>query len=107
MALPSPLRKQGVWLLQEKKLGKAQAHFDATWKKFQEAIDVLPEGDRGKKLKPIQVSIFHRLSEDLSGLVCYRLSAGFIFRSGHDQVCLCCEYRACCVTAILCVSAIQ
>ena len=48
-------------MLQEKKLGKAQPHFDATWKKFQEAIDVLPEGDRGKKLKPIQVSILRML----------------------------------------------
>ena len=57
-------------MLQEKKLGKAQLHFDATWKKFQEAIDVLPEGDRGKKLKHIQVSISHMLSEGLSGLVC-------------------------------------
>ena len=48
---------------QEKKLGNAQPHFDATWKKFQEAIDVLPEGDRGKKLKPIQVSILHMVPE--------------------------------------------
>ena len=39
--------------MQEKRLGKAQPHFNATWKKFQEAIDVLPEADRGKKLKPI------------------------------------------------------
>jgi len=43
-------------VLQEKKLSAAQFHFDATWQKFQEAIDVLPEEDKGKKLKPIQVS---------------------------------------------------
>ena len=40
----SPLCEGGVCgLLQEKKLSKAQPHFDATWKKYQEAIDVLPE----------------------------------------------------------------
>lgn len=48
--------KDTNWL-QGKKLSAAQPHFDATWKKFQEAIDVLPEEDKGKKLKPIQVSI--------------------------------------------------
>ena len=41
----------------EEAVCKAQSHFDATWKKFQEAIDVLPEEDKGKKLKPIQVSL--------------------------------------------------
>ena len=65
-------------MLQEKKLGKAQPHFHATWKKFQEAIDVLPEGDRGKKLKPIQVSILHSLSASSCRFVCCRLFTGFI-----------------------------
>ena len=46
-----------TWLLQAEKLSKAQAQFDATWKKYQDAIDVLPEEDRGKKLKPIQVCL--------------------------------------------------
>ena len=44
-----------MWLLQVEKLSKAQPQFDATWKKYQDAIDVLPEEDKGKKLKPIQV----------------------------------------------------
>ena len=63
-------------MLQEKKLGKAQPHFDATWKKFQEAIDVLPEGDRGKKLKPIQVSILQILPANSYGCVCCCLPVG-------------------------------
>ena len=65
-------------MLQEKKLGKAQPHFDATWKKFQEAIDVLPEGDRGKKLKPIQVSILHILPASAYGFLCCCLFIGFL-----------------------------
>lgn len=44
-------------LLQAEKLSKAQPQFDATWKKYQDAIDVLPEEDKGKKLKPIQVRL--------------------------------------------------
>ena len=63
-------------MLQEKKLSKAQPHFDATWKKFQEAIDVLPEGDRGKKLKPIQVSILQILPAIQCRFVCCCLPVG-------------------------------
>ena len=73
-------------MLQEKKLGKAQPHFDATWKKFQEAIDVLPEGDRGKKLKPIQVSILHLSPATSCGFVCCRLSVGFLQNEGINLV---------------------
>ena len=50
-------------LLQAEKLSKAQAQFDATWKKYQDAIDVLPEEDRGKKLKPIQVCLLTALTQ--------------------------------------------
>ena len=64
--------------MQERRLGKAQPHFNATWKKFQEAIDVLPEADRGKKLKPIQVSTPYTLPETCSGVACCRWSAGFV-----------------------------
>lgn len=40
---------------QEGKLKAAQPYFDRTWAKFQEALDQLPEADKGKKLKPVQV----------------------------------------------------
>ena len=80
-------------MLQEKKLGKAQPHFDATWKKFQEAIDVLPEGDRGKKLKPIQVSILQILSARSCGFVSCRLLTGSIDHLGHMLVDLLCVLR--------------
>lgn len=43
-------------VLQAEKLAAAAGYFDATWKKFQEALDILPEADKGKKLKPIQVT---------------------------------------------------
>lgn len=47
--------------LQADKLKAAQPHFDATWAKFEEAIDQLPEEEKGKKLKPVQVLlIFHK-----------------------------------------------
>ncbi len=45
-----------VVVLQAEKLAAAADYFDATWEKFQEALDTLPEADKGKKLKPIQVS---------------------------------------------------
>ncbi len=41
--------------VQAEKLKVAQPFFDRTWAKFQEALDQLPEEDKGKKLKPVQV----------------------------------------------------
>lgn len=33
----------------------AEAHFDRAWKRFEEAEALIPEADRGKPMKPIQV----------------------------------------------------
>lgn len=45
--------------LQAEKLEGAQGHFEAAWAHFQDALDQLPEEDRGKKLKPVQVGAPH------------------------------------------------
>lgn len=47
----------GDVLVQEAKLKAAQPYFERTWAKFQEALDQLPEADKGKKLKPVQVCL--------------------------------------------------
>ena len=44
-----------VYHAQAEKLEGARGHFDGAWAHFQEALDKLPEEDRGKKLKPVQV----------------------------------------------------
>lgn len=43
----------------------AQPFFDRTWAKFQEALDQLPEEDKGKKLKPVQVRSMPRALPDV------------------------------------------
>lgn len=53
---PAPPLMVSAVVLQAEKLAAAAGYFDATWEKFQEALDILPEADKGKKLKPIQVT---------------------------------------------------
>ena len=56
--------------VQADKLKAAQPFFDRTWAKFQEALDQLPEEDKGKKLKPVQVRTMPKaLSVVLSALL--------------------------------------
>ncbi len=33
----------------------AEAYFDLAWKRFEEAEALIPEADRGKPMKPMQV----------------------------------------------------
>ncbi|BDA44746.1 probable protein CLMP1 [Coccomyxa sp. Obi] len=46
--------KAALGKITAEKLKVAQPFFDRTWAKFQEALDQLPEEDKGKKLKPVQ-----------------------------------------------------
>ena len=62
--------ERALCILQAAKLSKSQQHFDATWKKYQQAIDVLPEEDKGKKLKPLQVRPCTSLWPHITDLAC-------------------------------------
>ncbi|EIE21525.1 hypothetical protein COCSUDRAFT_66932 [Coccomyxa subellipsoidea C-169] len=46
--------KAALAKITDAKLKAAQPYFERTWAKFQEALDQLPEADKGKKLKPVQ-----------------------------------------------------
>ena len=40
---------------QPKDMDAAEAYFDLAWKRFEEAEALIPEADRGKPMKPMQV----------------------------------------------------
>ena len=47
-------RVLGHVIAQAEGLEGAKGHFEHTWAHFQEALDKMPEAERGKKLKPVQ-----------------------------------------------------